>query len=63
MVSGAAAQFDEVERIVRALEKEGAAGPREIRIIRFDHIRSGDAKKVLDEIIEQRNKSRGRRRR
>ncbi|MCZ6652593.1 MAG: hypothetical protein O7D91_06135, partial [Planctomycetota bacterium] len=63
VVSGAAAQFDEVERIVRALEKEGAAGPREIRIIRFDHIRSGDAKKVLDEIIEQRNKSRGRRRR
>ncbi|MCH8878772.1 MAG: hypothetical protein IID34_02685 [Planctomycetes bacterium] len=63
VVSGASAQFDEVERIVRALEKEGAAGPREIRIIRFDHIRSGDAKRVLDQIIEQRNKSRGRRRR
>ncbi|MCH8852428.1 MAG: hypothetical protein IID41_07195, partial [Planctomycetes bacterium] len=63
VISGAAGQFDEVEKIVRALEKEGAAGPREIRIIRIENIDPREAKKILDEFREQRNQSRGRRRR
>jgi len=65
VVSGAASQFDEVERIVRALEEKGPSGPTSIRVVRIRNIRSGDVKKVLDQLIEERNQSsrgRGRRR-
>ena len=63
IVSGASAQFPEVERIVRELEGKGPVGPTSIRVIKVRSIRSGDVIKVLDQLIEQRNQSRGRRRR
>ncbi|UCF88899.1 MAG: hypothetical protein JSV70_01195, partial [bacterium] len=65
IVAGSSVQFEEVEKMVRTLEKMRPTGPSSVRVVNLKNVKSSDLIKVLDEIVEQREQrsSRGRRRR
>ena len=63
IVSGSPSQFDKVEEIVRKLEGMKPTGPSTVRVINLKNIKSSDLKRVLDQMIENRNQSSNSRRR
>jgi len=63
IVAGSSSQFEEVEKLVRTLEKMKPTGPTSIRVVNIKNIKSSELKKVLDQMLEQRQQSNNRSRR
>ncbi len=55
VVAGSPSQFEEVQQLVKDLEGRKPTGPTSIQVINLKNIKSSEVKKVLDQMIEERN--------
>ena len=63
IVAGSRAQFQQVQKLVEDLEQIQPASPASVRVINLKNIKAGDLKKVLDQMMEDRNQQQSQRRR
>lgn len=57
VVAGSAALFADVRRLVETMQNMGITGGTKTRILRLEHLPPDEAKRLLDQIIDENNRS------